>query len=59
MPTPKITIVGAGLCGTLLGIFLARRGWEIDVYELRGDLRCEPVEAGRSINSTLSVQVAL
>jgi len=44
----------AGLCGSLLGIFLARRGWEVDVYELRGDLRREPVEPGRSIKLTLA-----
>jgi kynurenine 3-monooxygenase len=54
MPTPRILIVGAGLGGSLLGIFLARRGWEVDLYELRGDLRREPVEAGRSIKLTLA-----
>ena len=36
MPTPKITIVGAALCGSLLGIVLARRRWEVDLYE-RGE----------------------
>jgi kynurenine 3-monooxygenase len=54
MSTPKITIVGAGLGGTLLGIFLARRGWEVDLYELRSDLRRGPAETGRSIKLTLA-----
>jgi kynurenine 3-monooxygenase len=54
MATPKITIVGAGLGGSLLSIFLARRGWEVDLYELRGDMRREPVETGRSIKLTLA-----
>ncbi len=56
MPTPKITIVGAGLCGSLLGIFLARRGWDVHLFELRGDLRREPVEPGRSIKLTLAAR---
>lgn len=54
MSTPRITIVGAGLGGSLLSIFLARRGWEVDLYERRGDLRREPVEVGRSIKLTLA-----
>lgn len=54
MAVPKITIVGAGLCGSLLGIFLARRGWDVQLFELRGDLRREPVEPGRSIKLTLA-----
>lgn len=51
---PKITIVGAGLGGTILGIYLARRGYEVHLFELRGDLRKEPVEVGRSIKLTLA-----
>jgi kynurenine 3-monooxygenase len=54
MATPRITIVGAGLGGSLLGIYLARRGWDVQLYELRGDLRREPVEEGRSIKLTLA-----
>jgi kynurenine 3-monooxygenase len=54
MPTPKITIVGAGLGGSLLGIYLARRGWDVQLYELRGDLRRHAVEPGRSIKLTLA-----
>lgn len=54
MATPRVTIIGAGLGGSLLGIYLARRGWDIQLYELRGDLRREPVEVGRSIKLTLA-----
>ncbi|HSF40962.1 MAG TPA: NAD(P)-binding protein, partial [Thermoanaerobaculia bacterium] len=54
MAVPKITIVGAGLGGSILGIYLARRGYEVHLFELRGDLRREPVEVGRSIKLTLA-----
>jgi len=54
MAVPKITIVGAGLGGSLMAIYLARRGWEVHLFELRGDLRREPVEPGRSIKLTLA-----
>ena len=49
-----VIITGAGLCGTLLAIRLAQRGHRITLYEKRGDLRQEVVEAGRSINLALS-----
>lgn len=50
----KVTIVGAGLVGSLLSIYLARRGYKIDIYERRGDMRRETMAAGRSINLALS-----
>lgn len=50
----KIVIVGAGLAGSLLSIYLARRGMHVDVFESRGDMRLEEVAAGRSINLALS-----
>lgn len=50
----KIVIIGAGLAGSLLAIYLAKRGIEVDVYEARGDMRLEEVTAGRSINLALS-----
>ena len=49
-----ILIVGAGLVGSLLSIYLARRGYKVRVYERRGDMRKEKVAAGRSINLALS-----
>lgn len=51
---PKVAIIGAGLAGSLLSIYLAKRGIEVDVYEARGDMRLEEVAAGRSINLALS-----
>ncbi|MFN0139546.1 MAG: FAD-dependent oxidoreductase [Pyrinomonadaceae bacterium] len=51
---PKVTIIGAGLAGSLLAIYLAKRGIEAHVYEARGDMRKETVAAGRSINLALS-----
>ncbi len=50
----SITIIGAGLAGALLAILLARRGWDVDVYEKRGDPRVKGYEGGRSINLALA-----
>ena len=50
----KIIIIGAGLAGSLLAIYLAKRSIAVDVYEARGDMRLEEVAAGRSINLALS-----
>ena len=50
----KVVIIGAGLAGSLLAIYLAKRGIAVDVYEARGDMRLEEVAAGRSINLALS-----
>ncbi|MEO7659195.1 MAG: NAD(P)/FAD-dependent oxidoreductase [Pyrinomonadaceae bacterium] len=50
----KVIIIGAGLAGSLLAIYLAKRGMSVDVYEARGDMRLEEVAAGRSINLALS-----
>ncbi|MBL7747607.1 MAG: FAD-dependent monooxygenase [Chitinophagaceae bacterium] len=50
----EITIVGAGLVGSLLSIYLAKRGHKVRIYERRGDMRKEHMSAGRSINLALS-----
>jgi kynurenine 3-monooxygenase len=49
-----LTIIGAGLAGSLLAILLARQGWRITVYERRGDPRIADYESGRSINLALA-----
>lgn len=54
MANQKVIIIGAGLSGSLLAIYLAKRGIGVDVYEARGDMRHETVAAGRSINLALS-----
>ena len=50
----NILIVGAGLCGSLLALRLAQRGYTVNVYESRPDLRTTDISAGRSINLALS-----
>ncbi len=50
----NFTIVGAGLVGSLLSIYLAKRGYNITVYERRPDMRKNRISAGRSINLALS-----
>lgn len=50
----SVTILGAGLVGSLLAVYLARRGYPVTVYERRGDLRAGAASAGRSINLALS-----
>jgi kynurenine 3-monooxygenase len=54
MSKQKVIIIGAGLSGSLLAIYLAKKGIEADVYESRGDMRKEEMSAGRSINLALS-----
>jgi kynurenine 3-monooxygenase len=49
-----LTIVGAGLAGALLATLLAQRGWQVDVYERRGDPRVDGYAGGRSINLALA-----
>ncbi|WP_422092074.1 FAD-dependent oxidoreductase [Tenacibaculum ovolyticum] len=50
----NILIIGAGLCGSLLALRLAQRGYKVAVYESRPDLRTTDISAGRSINLALS-----
>jgi kynurenine 3-monooxygenase len=49
-----VAIAGAGLVGSLLAIYLSKRGYAVDVYERRADMRRQTVDAGRSINLALS-----
>jgi kynurenine 3-monooxygenase len=49
-----ITIIGSGLVGSLLAIYLSKRGHRVNVYERRADMRKEQMSAGRSINLALS-----
>lgn len=46
-------VVGAGLVGSLLSIYLAKAGYKVDVYERNPDVRNVSVDRGRSINITL------
>jgi len=50
----QVAIVGAGLVGSLLSIYLAKRGYKVRIFERRADMRKEKMSAGRSINLALS-----
>jgi kynurenine 3-monooxygenase len=50
----KISIVGAGLAGSVMSILLAKRGFDVEVYEWRPDMRKVNISAGKSINLALS-----
>jgi len=54
MPRDKITLIGAGLVGTLLATLLAQRGFAVDVFERRPDPRKAGFLGGRSINLALA-----
>ena len=50
----KITIAGAGLSGSLLGVMLGQRGYQVTIMERRYDTRSVEADSGRSINLALS-----
>ena len=50
----KVIIVGAGLVGSLWAVFMARRGYNVQVYERRPDMRAAGYRGGRSINLAMS-----
>lgn len=55
MKKNEISILGSGLIGSLLSIYLKKRGLDVHVYEKRADNRKgEYKEEGRSINMALS-----
>ena len=47
-------IIGSGLSGPLLAIYLAQRKYSVKLYEKRPDMRQTDISAGRSINLALS-----
>ena len=51
--TSRITIIGAGMSGTLLSVLLAQRGFEIDLFEQHGDPRLETPRNLQSVDLTL------
>lgn len=56
MSRRNVNIIGAGQCGTLIAIMLARHDFEVDVYERFTDPRVQDAEAGRSINLALAAR---
>lgn len=47
-------VVGAGLVGSLWAVFLARRGYNVKVFERRPDMRAAGYRGGKSINLAMS-----
>ena len=56
MRSAKVTLIGAGLAGCLLAVYLARRGFSVQIFERRPDMREQADAAGRSINLSLSAR---
>lgn len=54
MEKKDTVIIGAGLVGSLLSIFLSKRNHKVKIFERRADMRKEKTVAGRSINLALS-----
>jgi kynurenine 3-monooxygenase len=52
----KIALIGSGLTGPLLAISLVQRGFSVQLYERRPDMRRVQISAGRSINLALSTR---
>ncbi len=50
----KVTVLGAGLVGSILAIYLSRKGHTVHVFERRPDMREANVDRGRSINLAMS-----
>lgn len=50
----NVTVIGAGLVGSLLSIYLSKRGYKVSLFERRPDMRKQTMSAGRSINLALS-----
>lgn len=52
-PGRTVTIIGAGMAGTLLAVLLAKRGFHIELFERSPDPREGKSPAGRSVNLAL------
>jgi kynurenine 3-monooxygenase len=51
-----ISIIGNGLVGSLLSIFLAKKGFKVNIFDKRSDPRFSNHTSGRSINLALSTR---
>jgi len=54
MTEKKVIIIGAGLVGSLCAIHLINKGYSVQLFERRKDLRTQKITAGKSINLALS-----
>lgn len=56
MSEESLAVVGGGLVGSLCACLLGNRGYQVDLYESRDDIRLQEHVPGRSINLALSVR---
>lgn len=56
MDRKSVAIVGGGLAGALQACYMQKRGYKVDIYESRGDMRKVGYIGGRSINLALSTR---
>lgn len=49
-----VSIVGAGLVGSLWAVYLSKAGYKVQLFERRPDIRKAEISAGKSINLALS-----
>ncbi len=56
MRSNEVTILGAGLCGALLSIILARRGLKVTLLERAPDPRVTAAAGGRTINLAMAAR---
>lgn len=54
--TQKIHIVGGGLVGPLMAVYLAKKGFAVEIHERRPDMRKANISAGRSINLAVTAR---
>ncbi|MBA3883386.1 MAG: FAD-dependent monooxygenase [Chthoniobacterales bacterium] len=52
----KFTLIGSGLAGGMMAAFLGRRGYDVELFERRGDPHSGNLVGGRSINLALSTR---
>lgn len=50
----KVTIIGAGLVGSLWALLLRKQNYDVTIFEKRGDIRKNTNDGGRSINLILT-----
>ncbi|KAH0610252.1 uncharacterized protein H6S33_011779 [Morchella sextelata] len=55
-PPKKVVVIGAGPVGSLAALYFSHANWEVELYELRGDLR---LPENLSLNFSKSINLAL
>jgi len=50
----QVTIIGAGLVGSLWSVYMSKAGYNVKIFERRPDIRQANISAGKSINLALS-----